>query len=50
MMIYRIEWWAGIAAGAAGALAAYEAHWFVALWLGLVAVVCSGIVLWKPPE
>jgi hypothetical protein len=49
-MIYRIECWAGIAAGVAAALAAYETHWFVALWLGLLAVVCVGLVLWKPPE
>jgi hypothetical protein len=44
-MIYRIAWWAGIAAGAAGALAGYEAH-----WLALLAVICAGIVWWKPRE
>jgi hypothetical protein len=50
MMIYRIACWAGIAAGAAGALAAYEARWLAAGGLGLLAIICGGIVLWKPPE
>jgi hypothetical protein len=49
-MIYRIAGWTGIAAGAGGALAASQAQWFVAFGLGLLAVICAGIVLWKPPE
>ena len=49
-MIYRVASWAGIAVGVAAVLAAYEAHWFVALWLGLLAAVCAGLVWWKPPE
>jgi hypothetical protein len=50
MMIYRIAWWAGIAAGGAGALAAYETRWLAAFGLGLLAIICAGIVVWKPPE
>ena len=46
-MIYRIACWAGIAAGAAGALAAYEALWLAAVGLGLLAIICAGIVLWE---
>jgi hypothetical protein len=49
-MLYRIACWAGLVAGAAGALAAYEALWLAAFGLGLLAVICAGIVLWKPPE
>ena len=49
-MTYRIACWAGIAAGAAGGLAAYETRWFAAVGLGLLAIICAGIVLWKPPE
>jgi hypothetical protein len=49
-VIYRIASWVGIAAGAAGAVAAYEAHWFAVAWLALLAAICAGLVLWKPPE
>jgi hypothetical protein len=49
-MIYQIAWWTGIASGAAGAFAAYEARWLAALGLGLLAIICAGIVIWKPPE
>jgi hypothetical protein len=49
-MIYRIACWTGIATGAAGAFAAYEGRWLVAVGLGLLAVICGGIVVWKPPE
>jgi hypothetical protein len=40
-MIYRIAWWTGIAAGAAGAMAAYYNHWRVGVGLGLLAVICA---------
>ena len=40
-MIHRIACWAGIAARAAGALAAYEALWLAAIGLGLLAVICA---------
>jgi hypothetical protein len=49
-MVYRIASWAGFAAGAAGAVAAYEGRWLVAVWLGLLAIICAGIALWEPPE
>jgi hypothetical protein len=41
MLIYRIAWWTGIAAGGAGVLAAYFDHWRVAVGLGLLAVICA---------
>jgi hypothetical protein len=49
-MSYRIAGWTGIVAGAAGVVTAYYGHWFVTLTLGLLALVCAGIVVWKPPE
>jgi membrane protein implicated in regulation of membrane protease activity len=39
-----IAWWTGIAAGAAGVLAAYSGHWLVAVGFGLLALVCAVIV------
>jgi hypothetical protein len=47
-MIYRIAWWTGIATGAAGAFAASEGRWLVAVELGLAAIICAGIALWEP--
>jgi hypothetical protein len=49
-MIYRIAWWLGIAGGVAGTLSAYHAQWPEAIVFGLVAIICAGIVLSKPPE
>jgi hypothetical protein len=39
-----IVWWAGIAAGGAGVVAAYSEHWLVAVGFGLLAFFCAVIV------
>lgn len=48
-MIYRIAWWAGIAAGLAGLLAAYYERWPEAVGLGLLALVCA-VIVWNPQK
>jgi hypothetical protein len=49
-MIYRIASYVAFAAGAAGLLAMYYARWLEAAGFGLLTVICTGIVLWRPPE
>jgi hypothetical protein len=49
-MVYRIVSWVAIAAGSAAVVAIYTARWVVAVGLGLLTVICVGIVWWKPPE
>jgi multidrug transporter EmrE-like cation transporter len=49
-MIYRIASWAGIAGCAAAVAAAFYGQWIGALGFAVLALICAGIVIWKPPE